>query len=132
MRYFTHPDEWARLSQAATNPTPKGYQASLVIVDDVDNDGAQWRDIIAVLRRLPVAFIADVTAMTEPGFPVLVIDSWQEPPREPFRCTAAELVSVENNLSIFNMDWEDFAGCVESDGVFRGSFTPTPLPRDGS
>jgi hypothetical protein len=27
---------------------------------------------------------------------------------------------VENNLSISNLDWEDFADAVDSDGVFRG------------
>jgi hypothetical protein len=27
---------------------------------------------------------------------------------------------VENNLSLANMDWEDFAATVDEDGVFRG------------
>ncbi|MEO6701722.1 MAG: hypothetical protein ABI140_02000 [Jatrophihabitantaceae bacterium] len=40
--------------------------------------------------------------------------------RSPFRVTAAELWSVENNLNLANMDWDDFAGAADSDGVFRG------------
>jgi hypothetical protein len=27
---------------------------------------------------------------------------------------------VENNLTIANMDFDDFAGAVQADGVFRG------------
>jgi hypothetical protein len=31
--------------------------------------------------------------------------------------------SIQNNLSIANMDFEEFANSVDDDGVFRG-FTP--------
>jgi hypothetical protein len=27
---------------------------------------------------------------------------------------------VQNNLVIANMDWEDFEGALDADGVFRG------------
>ncbi|MFK4804121.1 DUF6924 domain-containing protein [Streptomyces sp. MPA0124] len=43
--------------------------------------------------------------------------------RERGRCVrvvAAELWSIENNLSEANMDFEEFAGAVDDDGVFRG------------
>jgi hypothetical protein len=40
--------------------------------------------------------------------------------RTPFRCIPSELWSVDNNLNIANMDWEDFAGSTGEDGVFRG------------
>ncbi|MDH6214469.1 hypothetical protein M2283_001752 [Streptomyces pseudovenezuelae] len=33
---------------------------------------------------------------------------------------AAELWSIENNLSGANMDFEEFADAVDDDGVFRG------------
>jgi hypothetical protein len=35
---------------------------------------------------------------------------------------------VENNLSIANMDWEDFAGEVGGDGVYRGCELPPGAP----
>jgi hypothetical protein len=124
---FSHPDEWARLSLAATAPTSEGYQAWVEFVDDADNDGSNWHDIVAALPRLPVAFVADLTSMTQPGFPILVIDSWEETPREPFRCLASELWMIECNLTLFNMDWEDFSDCCHIDGVFRGDFVPTHL-----
>jgi hypothetical protein len=37
-----------------------------------------------------------------------------------FRCEVGEVASIEANLSIANMDFEEFADGVEDDGVFRG------------
>lgn len=37
-----------------------------------------------------------------------------------FRAIPAAIQAIENNLSIANMDFKDFAGAVDSDGVFRG------------
>ncbi|MFD8420360.1 DUF6924 domain-containing protein [Streptomyces sp. NPDC059668] len=36
------------------------------------------------------------------------------------RVTAAELWGIENNLSLANMDFEEFTGAAGNDGVFRG------------
>jgi uncharacterized protein DUF6924 len=32
----------------------------------------------------------------------------------------SELWSVDNNLNIANMDWEDFADTLDLSGIFRG------------
>jgi len=37
-----------------------------------------------------------------------------------FRAIPATIQSIENNLSIANMDYADFANSVQADGVFRG------------
>jgi len=37
-----------------------------------------------------------------------------------FRVPPNELWSVENNLSLANMDFEEFAEAVDTDGVYRG------------
>jgi hypothetical protein len=37
-----------------------------------------------------------------------------------FRVVPAQLWSVQANLSLANMDWEEFADAVDDDGVFRG------------
>ena len=129
---FAHDEQWSKLTDAVTTSTPEGFLANLQIVDDLDNDGADWQQLLDALPRKPVAFIADTIALTEPGYPILVVDAWDERPHQPFRCTAAALWGVENNLDLFNMDWRDFADCCEADGVFRGTFTPTPMTHDGS
>jgi hypothetical protein len=51
--------------------------------------------------------------------------SWEslhlnQPPRAEFRVVVSLLWSVENNLSLSNLDWADFAGNVGDDEVFRG------------
>jgi hypothetical protein len=65
-----------------------------------------------------VLFIADSTTLTSPDHPILVVDLMEN--RAPFRCIPGELWSVENNLNIANMDWEEFADAAGEDGVFRG------------
>ena len=44
---------------------------------------------------------------------------YDEPGRT-FRVIPSEMWSVENNLSIANMDFAEFADAVDEDGVFRG------------
>lgn len=41
-------------------------------------------------------------------------------PGRTFRALPSEVNGIESNLSIANMDWEDFAESVDDDGVFRG------------
>ena len=63
--------------------------------------------------------VVDQRASSEADHPILVVDLVGERGRN-FRCAAAALWGVENNLSIANMDWEDFADNVDADGVHRG------------
>lgn len=52
-------------------------------------------------------------------------DSWLG---RSFRCATGEIASVEDNLSIANLDFADFAGAVSPDGVYRGEHAePQPL-----
>jgi hypothetical protein len=37
-----------------------------------------------------------------------------------FRAVLSTIQSIENNLSLANMDFEDFVNSVGKDGVFRG------------
>jgi hypothetical protein len=66
-----------------------------------------------------VAFIADVTTFSDAEQPVLVVDLNEQPGRT-FRVIPRELWGIENNLSIANMDYDDFAKSADADGVFRG------------
>lgn len=56
--------------------------------------------------------------MTHPDWPVLCLDV--SAPEQMFRVIPSELWSVENNLSLANMDFDEFAGAAHADGVFRG------------
>ncbi len=63
--------------------------------------------------------IADSAAVSQPDYPLLVVDLSEDRNR-PFRAVATQIASIENNLSIGNMGFEEFAGCVDKSGVFRG------------
>ncbi|MET8627377.1 hypothetical protein ABZW30_27105 [Kitasatospora sp. NPDC004669] len=61
----------------------------------------------------------DSTALATEEYPLLVVRRHEER-GQMFRVVATELHSVENNLSIANMDFAEFADKVDEDGVFRG------------
>jgi hypothetical protein len=73
-----------------------------------------------------VSFIADERALASNECPLLAV--WVLPPDDeldesdytPFRAVAAELGSVEANINLANLDWDDFTRSVDDDGVFRG------------
>ena len=96
----------------------------------------------SVVRRLPdnypglFIFLVDTETLGNREHPVGVIgfspvgEQPAELSRKPhdtpadevkfFRALPSTLQSIENNLSIANMDFEDFANAVGADGVFRG------------
>ena len=64
-------------------------------------------------------FIVDGITLTSPEHPIVVVDLIEEPGRW-FRVIPREAWAVQNNLSLANMDFGDFAENVDPDGVFRG------------
>ena len=61
----------------------------------------------------------DRITLAQPNYPILVVDLYDQP-GQTFRVIPAEMWGVENNLSIANMDFEEFADAVDQDGIFRG------------
>lgn len=64
-------------------------------------------------------FVVDQTALADVEHPILVLDLWDEPGRS-FRVIPREMWGIEDNLSISNMDFAEFADSADADGVFRG------------
>ena len=64
-------------------------------------------------------FIVDARAIAHPDHPIVVVDVYDEPGRT-FRVIPSEMWAVENNLSLANMDFAEFAEAVDQDGIFRG------------
>ena len=81
-------------------------------------------------------FVVDSVTLTKEDHPILVIgfspnsvnvEDYQRTPNQTplseiqmFRAIPETIQSIENNLSIANMDFKSFADSVDSDGVFRG------------
>ncbi len=128
---FTNDEAWRRLCEAAQRETEEGFAATVGPVSDAAFDGATWETVRAAVPpdqdSAAVLFIADATALNAPDYPILVVylledlveDDEEEADYAPFRCIAAQLWGVENNLNIANMDWAEFADSTDEDGVFR-------------
>ena len=117
---------WARLKKEMVSPTEEGFTAAVEFVDD---DAFAGFDEDAIVRSLPgryphsfphpVLFVVDALTVGSADHPVLVIDLHDKP--EPsFRSVPRGIQAIENNLSIANMDFAEFATAVDDDGIYRG------------
>jgi len=124
---FTEDTLWAHLTAEIASPTEEGFEAGVEFVEDRTLEGL---DEVALVRsfprefpgryRHPVIFVVDSVTISSADHPILVIDLHQDGTDEPFRSTPRQIQSIENNLSISNMDFFEFAQAVDTDGVFRG------------
>jgi hypothetical protein len=79
-----------------------------------------------VLKLLPKNYnhsfimIVDQITISHPGHPLLIVDLFDDGMGHEFRALPTQIHSIENNLSIANMDFEDFASSVDQNGIFRG------------
>ncbi|MCX4508988.1 hypothetical protein OHA27_01455 [Streptomyces sp. NBC_01619] len=122
--YFGDQPAWEAIQSAVLGADPEGGSGYVSFVDD-----PAYRDLIAeqFTELMPQGdddptflLLADKRAMTDKEYPILVLDLYEEGRGRSFRVTASELWSVGANLSIANMDFEEFADAVDGDGVFRG------------
>jgi hypothetical protein len=126
---FDHPD----------NPDPgdDGFAPEITPLDDRTFDGltaAALGEAFTAGVALGYALLADARAMAEArtGGEITLdyVDLSVTDPEDAelfhsflgrsFRCAVREIASIDANLSIANMDFDDFAGNTDADGVFRG------------
>ena len=103
-------------------PTAVIDLGGLRIVSDPTFDGLTVTELISLAQRGPYRtflFVVDHVTLTDPEHPILVLDLADEPGRT-FRVVPSEMWGIENNLSIANMDFAEFAESTDADGVFRG------------
>lgn len=118
---FSDQSAWRKLKTAASEPEDP-FIFWMEVVDDRANSGATVEQLIAALPEdYPHRFlvVADGAAITQPDYPLLVVDLLEERGRR-FRAVAAQIASIDSNLSIGNMDFEEFAELADEGGVFRG------------
>jgi len=91
-------------------------------IEDVAYDNLSKEQILSCLDAYdqPCIILVDKVAMTQSDHPVLVVDLFHELGRD-FRAIPSEVCSIENNLSLANMDFDEFAeSAMEQGGVFKG------------
>ena len=117
---FSNEAAWEDARSAITEPVGD-FEAHVTFVSDPAYEGISKSDLLHALEGTPRSylFVVDEKTLTDTEHPILVIDLFEELGRT-FRVIPHEMWSVENNLSIGNMDFSEFADAADEDGVFRG------------
>ena len=120
--HFSDDGSWEALCVSIQEPSEEGFKAFVDCISDPAYDGLTVEQLLALSPKgsgRSFVFIADRITLTDPERPVLVVDLYAEPGRT-FRVIPREIWGVENNLSIANLDFDEFAANADPDGVFRG------------
>jgi hypothetical protein len=116
---FSTDSGWESVCEAISTPVGE-FQAQLSCVSDPAFDGLTIERLLKLKHGdHGYVFIVDHDTLAGPEKPVLVVDLEDDPGRR-FRVVPSQMWSVENNLSLANMDFSEFAERVDEDGVFRG------------
>jgi hypothetical protein len=117
---FSNDMAWQLLCTAIRQPVGD-FRAYVDFVSDPEYDGIAVEQVLAVVppdMPHPCIFIVDSIAASNQEHPVLVMDLRRQRGRT-FRVIPSAMWGVENNLSLSNMDFEEFADNTDRDGVFR-------------
>lgn len=127
---FSDDAAWREIAVAAMAPVPQSgdteFAAYLTCIDNREYDGLTIDGLLDVFGEPPpyYAFVVDAETVKNPEHPIITVYAGPDEPERPrgrtFRVIPSEIWGVENNLSIANMDFEDFADSADEDGVFRG------------
>ncbi|MEU4312865.1 hypothetical protein [Nocardia sp. NPDC024068] len=126
---FGDDDAWRVVAALAMAPGVGGdaeFVATLTCIDNPENDGLSIDALLGKIGARPTfyAFLADTVTLTDPEHPILAVDTGPEETGHErgrtLRVLPSEMPAIENNLSISNMDFWEFADAAGPDGVFRG------------
>ena len=120
---FSNQAAWEKI--CGTIRKPVGifrFRANVEFLDNQEYAGLtkdQFLECVPKNYNHPFIIIVDQFAISHPDHPLLIVDLYERSGRE-FRAIPSEIQGIENNLSIANMDFEEFAESVDADGIFRG------------
>lgn len=119
---FTDEVIWKQIQREVAAANIMGFSANVRFIDNSQYNGLSGQELlqkISGLNEYGCVFIADATTISAMELHLLVLDP-SNPTGSTFRVIPSEVWGVENNLSIANMDYEEFTDSADSDGVFRG------------
>ncbi len=122
---FSDDGAWAALESELQRPrTEHNFAPSVELVSDKHCEGLGPSEVSDLLPEDPeraFIFIVDAKTLTDKEHPLLVLELETG---NTFRVVPTEAWSVENNLRLANMDFEEFHVACSKDGVFRGFSAP--------
>ncbi|WP_299434542.1 hypothetical protein [uncultured Aquimarina sp.] len=115
---------WEKLCELISEPNKEyGYKAYVEFVNNIGHNDIEQNAITDLLVKAGydhlIVFVVDDITFQHKDSPILCIDLYEKTDNS-FRVIPSEMWSVENNLSISNMDFEDFTDSLDSEGIFRG------------
>jgi FKBP-type peptidyl-prolyl cis-trans isomerase 2 len=119
---FTDEAIWRKIKKDIAATNSMGFSANVRFIDEKQYNGLTGQEL---LQRIPglneysCVFVADTTTMSTLEHHLLVLDP-SNPEGKTFRVIPSEAWGVENNLSIANMDYSEFADSADPDCVYRG------------
>ena len=120
---FSNQGAWEEICKTILEPVgPFRFRANVQFIDEIEYSGLTKDQVMGLIpKNYNHTFIimADQTATSSPDHTLLVIDLFENSGRV-FRTLPSLVQSIENNLSIANMDFEEFAEAVDEAGIFRG------------
>jgi hypothetical protein len=120
---FSSSVQWDAIRKEIAQPSPEGFKAHVEFIDDQAFDGVAVEQLLGAVSPgvfSPFIIVADRASMVPDDRTLLIVGLDGEEAGKSFRAIMSEIWAVENNLSLGNMDFEDFAGAVDANGVFRG------------
>ena len=118
---FSDANAWLSICTAIRKPVGE-FQAYVDCVSDPAFEGINAEKLLSSIpqnSKHMFIFVVDQMALSHPDHPILVMDLDTERGRT-FRVIPSEMWGIENNLTLANMDFAEFADSVDPDGIFRG------------
>lgn len=119
---FSDEAAWNKIKIEVAGRYSMGFSANVRFIDDMRYSGLTGQELFHRFPRLQeygCIFVADEMTMTDLEHPLLVIDPYN-PSGRTFRVIPSLAWAVENNLSISNMDYNEFSDAADPDGILRG------------
>ena len=124
---FSDDAVWEGVKDEISASTEEGFGADVEFVEDRTLAGLDEAAVAGGYPRAypheyrhPILFLVDAVAVSELEHPILVVNLNATVDVEPFRALPRQVQSIQNNLSLANMDYIEFARSAGADGIFRG------------
>ena len=120
---FSDQAAWTAICETILKPVGIfRFRANVEFLDDAAYAGISMDQLLTLASpnyNHSFIILVDQTAISQPDHPLRVVDLYEGSGKE-FRAVPSQIQGIENNLSIANMDFEEFSDSVDEDGVFRG------------
>jgi len=122
---FESRSKWVKVRKIIESPVGVAnveLRAQVDFIDEVRFRDLSVGDLLALVRSSyphSILMVVDGDSLRHPELAVLVVDLKEQRGRT-FRALPGQIQTVENNLSIANVDFEHFVRSADADGVYRG------------